>query len=210
MKRTELISVAQLIKELIRFEKEFPDANVSCCMPDGTLYYAVNINLDKEGHVCISFEEGEEDSGCFDVKMLLGELEMYDNDAIVYMEACGLSMTFSIFSNGSFFDYDGNEDCICCDGEVVGEYEKQEYNSGWHTEAEKHMLAEKARKEKRKNKIEYGVLLIITILALCGFIYNIWTAVAVSKDSLRENILYGVICLFLFIINSLTLHYNKL
>lgn len=207
MKRDEMISVAQLVKELERFEKDFPDTNVTCCMPDGTLCYAVGIERDGEGQVCIGFEE--EESGCFDVEMLLAYLEMYDHSAKVRMEACGLFMTFHIFRDGSFFVYDGNEECVCCDGEAMGEYEKQECRSGWHTEAENLMLSEKARKEKRKNVIEYVALLVLTILVICGFVYNVWSALVFSGNSLWENALYGVICLSLSIIGSLTLYYDK-
>ena len=209
MKRAELISVAQLIKELKRFEKDFPDTYVACCMPDGALCYAANVDQDGQGHVCIGFEEDEEDSGCLEVGMLISDLEMYDGSAMVRMEACGLSMTFHIFRDGSFFVYDGNEECVCCDGEAMGEYERQECRSGWHTEAEKRMLSEKARKEKRKSGIEYGALLTITIFTLCSAVYNISAAVAVSGDSPWNNILYGVICLSLSIIGLLTLYYDK-
>lgn len=92
MKRTEQVSVAQLIEELKRFEKDYPDVNVTCCIPDGTICYAVSIDQDGDGQVCIGFEEEEEDSGCLEVEMLIADLEMYDGSAIVRMEACGLSM----------------------------------------------------------------------------------------------------------------------
>ena len=207
MKRTEQISVAQLIEELKRFEKDYPDVNVTCCIPDGTICYAVSIDQDGEGQVCIGFEE--EDSGCLEVEMLIADLEMYDGSAIVRMEACGLSMTFSIFDDGSFFVYDENEECVCCDGEVIGEYEEQEYCSGGRTEEEKRMLTEKAGKEKRERRIEYGALLIIAILSLCGVAYNVWAVVAVLGDSLWENILYGITCLFCFMIGLLALYYDR-
>ena len=77
------------------------------------------------------------------------------------------------------------------------------------TEAEKRILAEKARKENRKIKIEYGALLIITILSLCGVAYNVWAVVAASGDSLWENILYGITCLFCFMIGLLAIHYDR-
>lgn len=51
MKRTEQVSVAQLIEELKRFEKDYPDVNVTCCIPDGTICYAVSIDQDGEGQV---------------------------------------------------------------------------------------------------------------------------------------------------------------
>lgn len=207
MKRPEQVSVAQLIEELRRFEKDYPDVNVTCCIPDGTICYAVSIDQDGEGQVCIGFEE--EDSGCLDVEMLIADLEMYDRSAMVCIEACGLSMTFSIFDDGSFFVYDENEECVCCDGEVIGEYEEQEYCSGGRTEEEKRMLAEKAGKEKRERRIEYGALLIITILSLCGVAYNVWAVVAASGDSLWENILYDITCLFCFMIGLLALHYDR-
>ena len=207
MKRTEQISVVQLIEELKRFEKDYPDVNVTCCIPDGTICYAVSIDQDGEGQVCIGFEE--EDSGCLDVEMLIADLEMYNRSAMVCIEACGLSMTFSIFDDGSFFVYDENEECVCCDGEVIGEYEEQEYCSRGRTEEEKRMLAEKAGKEKRERRIEYGALLIITILSLCGVAYNVWAVVAASGDSLWENILYGITCLFCFMIGLLALHYDR-
>ena len=99
MKRTEQVSVAQLIEELKRFEKDYPDVNVTCCIPDGTICYAVSIDQDGDGQVCIGFEEEEEDSGCLEVEMLIADLEMYDRSEMVRMEACGLSMTFSMHSN---------------------------------------------------------------------------------------------------------------
>lgn len=133
MKRTEQVSVAQLIEELKRFEKDYPDVNVTCCIPDGTICYAVSIDQDGEGQVCIGFEEEEE----------------------------------------------------------------------------KRMLTEKAGKEKRERRIEYGALLIITILSLCGVAYNVWAVVAVSGDSLWENILYGITCLFCFMIGLLALYYDR-
>ena len=209
MKSPEQVSVAQLIEELRRFEKDYPNMNVTCCIPDGTICYAVSIDQDGEGQVCIGFEEEEEDSGCLEVEMLIADLEVYDGRAMVRMEACGLVMTFSIFSDGSFFVYDENEECVCCDGKVIGEYEEQEYCSGGRTEEEKRMLAEKAGKEKRERRIEYGALLIITILSLCGIAYNVWAVVAASGDPLWENILYGITCLFCFMIGLLTLHYDR-
>ena len=71
------------------------------------------------------------------------------------------------------------------------------------------MMTEKAGKEKRERRIEYGALLIITILSLCGVAYNIWAVVAASGDSLWENILYGITCLFCFMIGLLALHYDR-
>lgn len=209
MKRTELITVEKLIKELKRFEKTHADANVTCRLPDDTLCYAVNVRMDKDGDVCIRFEEDEEDSGCYEMEMLLSELERYDSGAKVYLEACGLYMTFIVPSNGKFFDYDGGEDCICCDGKTIGEYEEQEYCSGWHTPAERRMLAEMARKEKRQGQIEYGVLLALTILIVCGFFYNVWAAVTLSGDALWKNILWAVACLFCALIGSLVLYFEK-
>ncbi len=76
-------------------------------------------------------------------------------------------------------------------------------------EAEKLMLSEKARKEKRKNVIEYVALLVLTILVICGLVYNVWSALVFSGNSLWDNTLYGVICLSLSIIGSLTLYYKK-
>lgn len=133
MKRTEQVSVTQLIEELKRFEKDYPDMNVTCCIPDGTICYAVSIDQDGDGQVCIGFEEEEE----------------------------------------------------------------------------KRMLAEKAGKEKRERRIEYGALLIITILSLCGVAYNVWAVVSASGDSLWENILYGITYLFCFMIGLLALHYDR-
>lgn len=209
MKRTEQISVAKLTKELKRFEKDHPEAAVTCWTPDGQLCYAIDIEKNGDGTVCIGFEEGEEDSVCLDVDMLLEYLAKYDSRALVCMQACGLYMTFSISRDGTFLSYDEEEEYVWCDGNIIGEYEEKESGSGWLTEAEKRMLAEKARKENRKSKIEYGALLIITILSLCGVAYNVWAVVAASGDSLWENILYGITCLFCFMIGLLALHYDK-
>ncbi len=50
---------------------------------------------------------------------------------------------------------------------------------------------------------------IITILSLCGVAYNVWAVVAASGDSLWENILYDITCLFCFMIGLLALHYDR-
>lgn len=209
MNKKELISVAKLTKELKRFEKDHPEAAVTCWIPDGPLCYAINIDKNEDGMVCIVFEEGEEDSVCLNVDMLLEYLANYDSSTLVCMQACGLYMTFSTSRDGHFFSYDEEEEYVWCDGDIIGEYEEKESGSGWLTEAEKRMLEEEARKENRKRKIEYGVLLIITILTLCGVAYNVWAAETASGDSLWENILYGVTCLFCFMIGLLALHYNR-
>lgn len=209
MNKKELISVAKLTKELKRFEKDLPEAAVTCWIPNGPLCYAINIDKNEDGTVCIVFEEGEEDSGCLNVDMLLEYLAKYDSSTLVCMQACGLYMTFSTSRDGRFFSYDEEEEYVWCDGDIIGEYEEKESGSGWLTEAEKRMLEEEARKENLKSKIEYGALLIITILTLCGVAYNVWAAVTASGDSLWENILYGITCLFCFIIGLLALHYNR-
>lgn len=101
------------------------------------------------------------------------------------------------------------DESVCCDGEVIDEYEELKYYNVWLTEAEWRMLLEKAKRRKRARKIEYGTLQIITILLLCGVAYYIWAVVTASGNSLWENILYGITCLFCFIIGLLTLHYNR-
>lgn len=209
MNKKELISVAKLTKELKRFEKDHPEAAVSCWIPDGTLCYIIAVEKDRDGTVCIGLEEGEEDSVCLNVDMLLEYLAKYDSSTLVCMQACGLYITFSTSRDGRFFSYDEEEEYVWCDGDIIGEYEEKESGSGWLTEAEKRMLEEKARKENRKSKIEYGALLIITILSLCGVAYNVWAVVAASGDSLWENILYGITCLFCFMIGLLALHYDR-
>lgn len=209
MKRTKLITIAKFEKELKIFEKTHADANVTCCLPDGTLCYAVNVRKDKTGDVCVRFEENEEDSGCYEVEMLISELGRYDGGAKVYMAACGLNMTFSGSTNGKLFTYNDEEDSVCCDGAAIGEYEEQEYSSGWHTPAERRMLAEKARKKEHQDKIEHEVLLALTVLIVCGFFYNVWAAVTLSGNALWKNILWAVTCLFCVTIGSLALYYNK-
>lgn len=68
MKRTEQISVAQLIERLKRFEKDYPDVNVTCCIPDGTICYAVSI-----------------DQGCGRLRRLaLGEYSLWHNMPVLF------------------------------------------------------------------------------------------------------------------------------
>lgn len=109
---------------------------------------------------------------------------------------------------GISYDEDKDDEGVCCDEEVIDEY-LERYHNGWLTEAEMRMLLEKAKRGRRARKIEYRTLQIITILLLCGVAYYIWAVVTASGNSPWENILYGITCLFCFIIGLLTLHYNR-
>lgn len=209
MEKTELMTVSKLIEELKRFEKKYSDADVVCYLPDYTVCYVVTVRMDDEGDVCIRFEDHDEDIDCYCVEMLLDSLSEYNRNARVYIDVCGYYATFTVYSDGEFFIYNEDEEWVYCDCEIIGEYDEPEYCSGWHTPAERRMLAEKARKEKRQHKIEYGVLLALTVLIVCAFFYNVWAAVTLSGDALWKNILWAVTCLFCSIISSLTLYYDE-
>lgn len=209
MEKTELMTVSKLIEELKRFEKKYSDADVVCYLPDDTICIVVTIRIDDEGDVCIRFEEGYEDSNSYCVEELLDSLSEYNRNARVYIDLGGYYATFTVYPNGEFLFYHEDEKWVYCDCEIIEEYEEQEDCSGRHSPAVRRMLAEKARKEKRQHKIEYGVLLALTVLIVCAFFYNVWAAVTLSGDALWKNILWAVTCLFCFIISSLTLYYDE-
>ena len=45
------------------------------------------------------------------------------------------------------------DESVCCDGDVIDEYEELKYHTVWLTEAEMRMLIEKAKRRKRARKI---------------------------------------------------------
>lgn len=209
MDRRARVTVGVLIKELRRFESMYPDYDITCCMPDETRCRMVGMYSDDEGSLNLLMEEEIDGGEYYDVDSILSVLDSYDRTIGVHVAACGLLMDFEVLSDGTFFDVDEDCDAVCCDGKVFGEYEEEESGSDWHIEAEKRMLAEKARKQKREDHIEYAVLAILTVLVAGGFLYNVWAAVTRSGAALWENILWSVTCLFLLVIGVLTLHYNR-
>ena len=209
MDRKTKVNVGTLLKELRRFESEYPDYDIACCMPDDTRCRMVGMYTDDDGGLNLLMEEEMDGGEYYDVDSILSCLDSYDRTMDVHVAACGLLMDIEVFRDGTFFDVDEDCDAVFCDGEVFGEYEEEESGSGWLTEAEKRMLAEKAKKQKREDCIEYAVLFLMIVLVADGFLYNVWAAVTRSGAALWENILWSVTCLFLLVIGVLTLHYNK-
>lgn len=208
MDRKTNVNVGTLVKELRRFESKYPDYDIACYVPDDTRCRMVGLYTDDDGSLNLLMEEEMDGGDYYDVDSILSCLDSYDRTMGVHVAACGLLMDIEVFRDGTFFDVDEDCDAVFCDGEVYGEYE-EETGSGWLTEAEKRMLAEEARKQKREDCIEYAVLSIMIVLVAGDFLYNVWAAVTRSGATLWENILWSVTCLFLLVIGVPFLHYNK-
>ena len=206
--KINLITVGNLLKELKRYEKESLEYTVTVDIPDGSTLNIMGTGLDKDGDLSIEVDE-DPDEGYFDVRTLIDELEGYAKSTRVYLEGCGLYLTFKVNAGGRIVSGDDDEEEIVgFDAYAFGEYKYEP--SGWLTESEKRELAEKARKEKREARTEFIVLAILTVVIFIGLCYNVYALVVHSaRHAMWENIGGVIVCVFLLVICGATLYYSK-
>ena len=203
-----MTTIGKLLNELKGYEKKCSDYVVTIDIPDGSTLNIMGTGLDKDGDLNIEVDE-DPDEGYFDVQMLIDELEGYAKSTRVYLEGCGLYLTFKVNAGGRIVSGDDDEEEIVgFDAYAFGEYRYEP--SGWLTESEKRELAEKARKEKREARTEFIVLAILTVVIFLGLCYNVYALVVHSaRHAVWENIGGVVVCAFLLVICGATLYYSK-
>lgn len=205
---TGLTTIGKLLNELKGYEKKCSDYVVTIDIPDGSTLNIMGTGLDKDGDLSIEVDE-DPDEGYFDVRTLIDELEGYAKSTRVYLEGCGLYLTFKVNAGGRIVSGDDDEEEIVgFDAYAFGEYKYEP--SGWLTESEKRELAEKARKEKREARTEFIVLAILTVVIFIGLCYNVYALVVHSaRHAMWENIGGVIVCVFLLVICGATLYYSK-
>lgn len=126
MKKTDncdLVTIGKLLKELKEYEKTRSEYVVNIDIPDGSTLNVMSTGLDKDGDLSIEVDE-DPDEGYYDVQTLIDDLEHYDKDTKVYMEGCGLYLTFEVNLKGSLLLADNDEDeTVGFDAYAFGEYE---------------------------------------------------------------------------------------
>ena len=205
---TELITVGALLKELKAFGEGCSEYAVNIDIPDGSTLNVMGTGLDKDGEVSIEVDENP-DEGYYDVQMLIDELEGYDRDSRVYLEGCGLYLTFDVNPDGHLVSgADSGEETVGFDTHAFGEYRYEP--SGWLTEAEKRKLAEEDRKKKRTAHIEYIVLALLTAVVFFGLCYNVYALVVHStRHAVWEHVLGIVACAIVLVVCGGTLYYSR-
>ena len=210
MKKTgniELITVGKLLKDLKKYEKKSSDYVVNINIPDGSILNVIGAGLDKDGDLNVEVDE-DPDEGFYDVQTLIDELDGYDKDTKVYMEGCGLYLTFGINPKGSLLsaDNDGDE-TVEYEAYAFGEYKYEP--SGWLTEAEKRELAEQARKEAREERIKGIVLAVMCVALFIWLCCNVYTLIAHTGRPVWESIMWIAVCILLLFVCGGTLYYSK-
>lgn len=205
---TGLTTIGKLLNELKGYEKKCSDSVVTIDIPDGSTLNVMGTGLDRDGDLSIEVDE-DPDEGYYDVQMLLDELEGYDKKTRVYLEGCGLYLTFEVSQDGCLLsDANDDDETIGFDAYAFGEYKYQP--SEWLTVFEKRVQAEKDRKKKREERIEYIILAVLTVVIFFGLCYNIYALVVHSaRHAVWENIGGVIVCVFLLVICGATLYYSK-
>ncbi|MEE3390268.1 MAG: hypothetical protein VZR28_03655 [Candidatus Cryptobacteroides sp.] len=211
MKNTEgvkLVTVGKLLKELKKIEKDCQEYILNVEIPDGSIMNVMSSGIDKDGDLSIEVDE-DPDEGYYDVGMLIDELEVYEKNTKVYLEGCGLYLTFDQNPDESIlYEPDDEEEIVACGAHAFGEYEYKP--SGWFTEAEKREQTEAARKNTRKERIGTIALAAMTTVVFIGLCYNAYALVIHStRHAVWENITGVVLCVFLLVICGGTLFYSK-
>ena len=67
MDRKTNVNVGTLLKELRRFESEYPDYDIACCMPDDTRCRMVGMYTDDDGGLNLLMEEEMDGGEYYDV-----------------------------------------------------------------------------------------------------------------------------------------------
>ena len=88
MDRKTNVNVGTLLKELRRFESEYPDYDIACCMPDDTRCRMVGMYTDDDGGLNLLMEEEMDGGEYYDVDSILSCLDSYDRTMEVHVAAC--------------------------------------------------------------------------------------------------------------------------
>ena len=159
---TKLITVGNLLKELKRYGKGCSEYVVNIDIPDGSTLNIMGTGLDKDGDLSIEVDE-DPDEGYFDVQMLIDELEGYAKSTRVYLEGCGLYLTFKVNADGRIVSgYDDEEEIVGFDAYAFGEYEE-------HPSGGKVSQAEKRERARKFDKVPWGFIALM-LLAIAAAI----------------------------------------
>ncbi len=139
-----LITVRRLIDELGEFESECPDTEVTFELPGTGIFRVSNIELDKDGDVCIKLNQKAYDDGdcyietidylspdSYAVENLIFDLGHYDDNARVYLAGNGLYMNIILsgIEEGDLFSNDEDNEQVNCEVSQFGKYEEEDKNS---------------------------------------------------------------------------------
>lgn len=210
----KLITVKVLTKDLKRFVNKHADDDVACYSSDGDIYYIETLDMDDDGDLWIGVTDDEYDGGFYTVDMLLAELEDYDASTRVYLGCFGDCFTLEVDDKGHVFAYDDENEVVACDCDAFepddnsGHIHERRRESYVPAENESRQQKEEARNEKIKSKIETIVLAILTLLVAGGLVYNVY-ALFTGEGAIWEHVLWGIACLVVTVIGSLTLYYSE-
>lgn len=197
----KLPTVGQLIEELndCIIEPAEWEWCVVCSTPNGSNWYLEDVEealeLDAEGDLCISFTPGEYDrTDYYTLEMLLDALKAYPQQARVYLTAQGKLLTWE---DGLTWNEDDEE--VGFEGIVFGTYEEP---------SEEPSKNHNPQPQKQSSKtLQRIVLIAFTLLLLYASFYNV-RAIITHTGAMWKNIMWSTACIFLTIINSLTLYFD--
>ena len=200
----KLTTVGQLLGELKKYEEEHWDLSVVAWAQDDLTLGVVGMGKDKDGDLQIEVEEVEEElEGIWTVSDVIDSLDRSDKGARVYLAGHGLY--FAIDSEGGVFTESDDDDVVGCYATVFGEYKPAPQRDGY----EERLSAEIARKEKRRNRAETLVLVLIVLGTVCWLGYNIYALITGVGAPLWEKILWIVGCGIVLVVCSFTLYYSR-
>ena len=200
----KLITVGELLGELKKYEKNCWDYSVVAWTQDDPMFGVVGIGKDKDGDLRIEVEEVEEElEGIWSVADVIDSLERNGKETRVYLAGHGLY--FAIDSEGSIFTENDDNDVVGCYANPFVEYELEPRRDSY----EERLTAEIARKEKRENRTETFVLMLLVLAAACWLGYNIYAMVAGVGGPLWEKSLWVIGCSIVIVVDGFTLHYSN-
>ena len=207
MKTTEnikLTTAGKLLGELKKYEKKHWDLCVVAWTQDDYTLGVVGMGKDKDGDLRIEVEVVEEElEGIWTVDDVIDSLGRSGKDTRVYL--AGHGVYFAIDNEGSIFTESDDDDVVGCYATAFGKYKEEQQ----HESYEERRRAEIARKEKRENRTETLVLMLLVFAAVCWLGYNIYAMIAGVGGPLWEKILWIVCCSIVLVVGGFTLYYSK-
>ena len=207
MKKTEntkLITVGELVKELVGYEKKHWDWNVEITAEgvegeeEDPTCIITGMGLDEDGDLRIEIEEEWAGGGDYYVGELLEHLRDFDPGIRLYLAGGGL--LFSIDDQGGIFaETDEDDDTLSCYATAFGEYEEEPAAKASEVKNTVHI--------DRKGAI---ALVAMTVVIFFGLCYNVYALVVHStRHAVWENIAGVILCVFLLVICGASLYYSK-